>query len=126
MRPGDIYDYQSDGIYKQTQAMVNLNTQIGRWATIFSRYSYSNAHSDTDGLSTMPSNPYNFRADWGRTGLNVSHNLFLGGSVTTKYGIRLSPFLVAHTGTPFNITTRHRSLPAGQRNTDRPTYGPGY
>ncbi len=53
----------------------------------------------------MPSNPYNFKADWGRTGLNVSHNLFLGGSITTKYGIRLSPFLVAHTGTPFNITT---------------------
>ena len=102
---GDIYNYQSDGIYKQTQAMINLNTSIGKWGTIFSRYAFSNAHSDTDGLSTMPSNPYNFRADWGRTGLNVSHNLFLGGSITTKYGIRLSPFLVAHTGTPFNITT---------------------
>ncbi|MFL6414570.1 MAG: carboxypeptidase regulatory-like domain-containing protein [Bryobacteraceae bacterium] len=102
---GDIYNYESGGIYKQTQVMVNLNTSIGRWATIFSRYAYSNAHSDTDGLSTMPSNPYDFKADWGRTGLNVSHNLFVGGSVTTKYGIRLSPFLVAHSGTPFNITT---------------------
>lgn len=102
---GDIYNYESDGIYKQTQAMVNLNTSIGRWGTIFSRYAYSNAHSDTDGLNSMPSNPYNFRQDWGRTGLNISHNLFLGGSIATKYGIRLSPFLVAHTGTPFNITT---------------------
>jgi hypothetical protein len=102
---GDIYNYESDGIYKQTQVMVSLNTSIGRRATIFTRYAYSDAHSDTDGLNTMPSNPYNFRADWGRTGLNVSHNFFLGGSVTTKYGIRLSPFLVARTGTPFNITT---------------------
>jgi len=102
---GDIYNYESDGIYKQTQVMVNLNTSIGRWGSIFSRYSYSNAHSDTDGLSSMPSNPYNFKVDWGRTGLNVSHSLFLGGSITTKYKFRLSPFLVAHTGTPFNITT---------------------
>lgn len=102
---GDIYNYESDGIYKQTQAMVNVNTTLGRWGNIFSRYAYSNAHSDTDGLGSMPSNPYNFKADWGRTGLNVSHNWFFGGSVTTKYGIRLSPFLVAHSGTPFNITT---------------------
>lgn len=102
---GDIYNYESDGIYKQTQAMLNLNTSIGRWGSIFTRYAYSNAHSDTDGIGSMPSNPYNFKADWGRTGLNVSHNFFLGGSITTRYNIRLSPFLVMHTGTPFNITS---------------------
>jgi hypothetical protein len=101
----DIYDYQSDGIFKQTMALVNVNTSVGRWLTLFGRYSYGTAHSDTDGLSSQPSNPYNFAADWGRSQLDISHNLFLGGSILGPWGLRFSPFIVAHSGTPFNVTT---------------------
>lgn len=102
---GDIYDYQSDGIFKQTMVIVGVNSTIGRWFTLFSRYSYGNAHSDTDGLGTMPANPYDFAADWGRSQLDIEHNLFLGGSIAWKWGLRLSPFFVAHSGIPFNVTT---------------------
>jgi hypothetical protein len=102
---GDIYDYQSDGIFKQTQVLVNVNSQVGKWLTLFGRYSHSTAHSDTDGLGTLPANPYNFAADWGRSKLDVGHTLFFGGSIAARWGLRFSPFLVAHTGTPFNITT---------------------
>jgi hypothetical protein len=102
---GDIYDYQSDGIFKQTMVLVNVNSTVGRWLTLFSRYGYNNAHSDTDGLSTLPADPYDFAADWGRSSLDIEHNLFVGGSIAWKWGLRLSPFFVAHSGTPFNITT---------------------
>jgi hypothetical protein len=102
---GDIYDYESDGIFKQTMVIVGVNSAIGRWFTLFSRYSYNNAHSDTDGLGTLPADPYDFAADWGRSSLSIEHNLFLGGSIAWKWGLRLSPFFVAHSGIPFNITT---------------------
>ena len=102
---GDIYNYQSDGIYKQTRVQVGVNSQVGKWLTIFSRYSYTNANSDTDGLSSIPSNPYNFKSEWGQSALNLQHTLFIGGSVTAPLGLRFSPFLVAHSGQPFNITT---------------------
>ena len=102
---GDIYNFESDGIFKQTQVIVGVNSQVGKWLTLFSRYSYSDAHSDTDGLATLPSNPYNFAQDWGRSILGIEQNLFLGGSIATKWGLRFSPFLVAHTGIPYNITT---------------------
>ena len=102
---GDIYNYESDGIFKQTQVLVNVNTTVGKLLTLFTRYSYTNAHSDTDGLGTLPADPYNFKADWGRSVLDVSNSLFLGGSITAKWGVRLSPFIVLRTGTPFNITT---------------------
>jgi hypothetical protein len=102
---GDIYNFESDGIFKQTQVIVGVNSQVGRWLTMFGRYSYSNAHSDTDGLSTLPANPYNFAADWGRSSLNIRHSLFLGGSLSAKWGLRFSPFLVARTGIPYNVTT---------------------
>ncbi|MGA8029008.1 MAG: hypothetical protein WB992_17855, partial [Bryobacteraceae bacterium] len=102
---GDIYDYQSDGIFKQTQLMISVNSQVGKWLTLFSRYSHGTAHSDTDGLSTTPADPYDFAADWGRSSLDIANNLFLGGSIATRWGLRFAPFLVAHSGTPFNITT---------------------
>ena len=102
---GDIYNYESSGIFKQTQVMVGVNSQVGKWFTLFSRYSYTNAHSDTDGLGTLPANSYNVAAEWGRSNLDIEHNLFLGGSVSAKWGLRFSPFLVAHSGTPYNITT---------------------
>lgn len=86
---GDIYNYESDGTFKQTQLLVNLNAQAGRWLTIFSRYSYSNAHSDTDGLGTLPANPYNFAEDWGRSKLDVANTLFFGGSFAAKWGLRI-------------------------------------
>ena len=102
---GDIYNFESDGTFKQQQVIVGVNSQVGRWLTIFSRYTYANAHSDTDGLSTLPSNPYNFAQDWGRSSLSFTHNLFLGGSLVARWGLRFSPFLVLRTGTPYNITT---------------------
>ncbi len=118
----DIYDYQSTGIFKQTMAIVNVNTAIGRWLTLFSRYSYTDAHSDTDGLGTEPAIPYNIAADWGRSALDVEQNFFLGGSIAAPWGLRFSPFMVAHSGVPFNVTTGTDLYLTGAAN---PTARPG-
>ena len=102
---GDIYDYQSTGTFKQNQLLFNVNAQAGRWLTLFSRYSISRAYSDTDGLGTLPNDPYNLKEDWGRSSINVDNTLFLGGSIAYKWGLRLSPFIVLRSGMPYNITT---------------------
>ncbi|MBV8571894.1 MAG: hypothetical protein JO319_14845, partial [Acidobacteriaceae bacterium] len=102
---GDIYDFQSDGLFKQTQFILGVNGQLTKRITLFTRYFWNNAHSDTDGLSTLPANPYNFAADWGRSALSIENNFFLGGSISAPYGFRFSPFVVLHSGTPYNITT---------------------
>ena len=125
---GDIYDYQSTGIFKQTQIAVGLNTTIAKRITVFSRYAYGTAHSDTDGLMTMPSNPYNLSQDWGPSALDIRQMLFLGGSVSGPWGMRLSPFFIAHSGIPFNITTGTDLYGTGQTiPTARPSIvdGPG-
>ena len=119
---GDIYDFQSDGIFKQTMVLVNVNSSVGKWLTLFSRYSYNNSHSDTDGITTLPADPYDFAADWGRSVLDIENNLFVGGSIASRWGLRFSPFLVAHSGTPFNITTGTDLFLQGQvAPTARPT-----
>ncbi len=102
---GDIYLYESSGIFKQTQLITSLNTMIAGSVTLFGRYVYGQAHSDTDGLTTMPANPYDFSSEYGRSSLDMRHMVFIGGSLLAPWGIRLSPFFVAHSGIPFNITT---------------------
>lgn len=125
---GDIYDYQSTGISKQTQLMVGVNTVLFKRFTIFSRYVHGDAHSDTDGIGTFAMNPYNLTEDWGRSSMDIHHMLFVGGSLSLPYGIRLSPFMVAHSGAPFNITTGTDLYGTGQiASTARPSVvsGPG-
>lgn len=63
------------------------------------------AKSDTDGVGTSPANPYSHRGEYGPAATDVRHRATLGGSVTTRWNVRLSPFLILQTGAPFNITT---------------------
>jgi hypothetical protein len=102
---GDIYLYESSGVFKQTQIVTSLNTAIGKRVNLFGRYIYGQAHSDTDGLATMPANPYDFSSEWGRSALDMRHMVMMGGSIAGPWGLRLSPFFIARSGIPFNITT---------------------
>jgi hypothetical protein len=125
---GDIYLYESSGIFKQTQLMTMLNSTVGRWLTLFGRYAYGEAHSDTDGLGTLPVNQYDFSEEFGRSQLDIRNQLFAGGSIAAKWGLRFSPFVVAHSGIPFNITTGTDLFQTGQSQpTARPSLvnGPG-
>jgi len=125
---GPIYNYESNGIFRQNQLMVNMNARAGRWLSLFGRYAFGYANSDTDGIGSVPSNQYDLAADYGRSALDYRHSLFLGGSVTTKWGLRFSPFVVAHTGIPFNITTGTDLYETGSLSpTARPSIasGPG-
>src|SRR5438132_11207611 len=36
----------------------------------------------------------------------IRHRAFVGGSITAPYGFRLSPFMIATSGIPYNVTVR--------------------
>jgi len=102
---GNIYNYESDGTLNQNQVIVNLNSRVNSNISIFTYYVLNHAKSDSDGVGTFPADPYNLSQEYGRSSLDVRHRFVLGGSVATRYNIRLSPFVIANTGRPFNITT---------------------
>jgi hypothetical protein len=101
---GKVYEYQSGGIFKQNQLMTNINTRIGPSLSLFGFYSLSFANSDTSGSGSFPTNPYDPSADYGRAAFDVRHRLFLGSTFTAPFGLRLSPFIFASSGQPYNIT----------------------
>ena len=49
-------------------------------------------------------NPYDIEEDYGRAAFDVRHRVFVGGTWTLPRGFAISPFVVANSGAPFNIT----------------------
>jgi len=101
---GNIYLYESSGLFNQNQLIANLNARISAKLNLFGYYAFSKANSNTDSAATFPSNQYNEQYDWGRAGFDVRHRVFIGGSVVAPLGLRFSPFIVASSGPPFDIT----------------------
>ncbi|MDQ2900491.1 MAG: TonB-dependent receptor [Acidobacteriota bacterium] len=103
--PGNLYLYESAGILNQNQLITNVRTQATRNISLFGYYVFGFAKSNTDGAGSFPANQYDLSSEYGRSSLDVRHRFVLGGSVATRFGLRWSPFIIAHSGQPFNITT---------------------
>jgi hypothetical protein len=101
---GNIYQYESEGIFKQQQLIANLNLRHGSKLSLQGYYVLNYANSDTAGPSSFPSNQYDLAADYGRAAYDNRHRLFVGGTVALPYGCGFSPFILARSGLPFNIT----------------------
>ena len=102
---GEIYQFESVGVLNQNQMIVNLTSRMNKSFTLFTFYMLNFAKSDTDGVSTYASNPYDLALDYGRAAIDVRNRFVLGGSFVTKLNLRISPFIMAHSGAPFDITT---------------------
>ena len=101
---GNMFEYQSDGVFRQRQLIVNSNVRAGTKFSLFGFYMLNYADSDTAGSSSFSSNPYDLRQDYGRASFDVRHRVFFGGTIALPHAFRLSPFLIAQSGPPFNIT----------------------
>lgn len=100
---GPIYQFESAGIFKQEQLMTNVNVRAGTKLSLFGYFVINNAHSDTAGSTSFPTNPFNISQDYGRTAFDVRYRAFFGGTVALPYGFRASPFMIFNSGQPFNI-----------------------
>ena len=112
--PAELFQFQSDGLLKQTQVITRVNSQLGNRVSVSGAYIWGTAHSNTDGAlcpssvgcgTSTPVNPYDLSAEWSRAALDVQNRAFIFGSVSAPWKIQLNPFVVAQSGAPFNITT---------------------
>jgi hypothetical protein len=102
--PGTVFLMESAGLYNQNQLLVNINTRMNRNVSLFGGYVLNQAMSNTEGLTTFPANPYNFAGEYGPAATDVRNRITLGGSVNTRWNLRFSPFIIAQSGQPFDIT----------------------
>ena len=103
----NIFQYESEGIFKQNQLIVNGSIRMGTKLSLFGYYTLNYADSDisSSGYPNLISVPGDPQADYGRASFDIRHRVFMGGTIGLPHGFRVSPFLVASSGLPFNITT---------------------
>jgi hypothetical protein len=121
----NLFQYDSEGVYRQNEVIANFRLSAGSKASLFGFYMLNYANSDlgtgspinsntsvtggfTSGgaLSTpeFVSNPYDPMADYGRAAFDTHNRGLIGGSFALPYTVRLSPFMVVNSGTPYNFT----------------------
>jgi hypothetical protein len=120
--PDNIYQYQSEGIFKQNQLIVNSSIRVGAKLSLFGYYTLNYANSDTGaGAGSFPSINNNISLDYGRSAFDIRHRFFFGGTIGLPYAFRLSPIMMASSGTPYNVTTG-QDLNADSIFNDRPSF----
>jgi hypothetical protein len=93
--------FEGSGNYEQNQLITNMNARINSKISLFGFYAYG--HVSTDVLGS-PSNPYNFRQDYGPAPYDRRHQVNINGSILLPYGVRMSPNITFNSAPPFNIT----------------------
>ena len=101
---GNVYQYFSEGVYNQDQLFVNARIQVNRALSVFGVYGLSYAKADVNGTSSFASNSLDLKQDYGRAANDTRNRMFLVGTYSAPHLIRVSPFVVAQSGQPFNIT----------------------
>ncbi len=146
----NIYQYNSGGVFEQNQIIANLRVSVGNRLSLFGFYSLGYANSDLGsggplsisgggggfggffgGGSSSPQfvmNSYDPMEDYGRAAFDVRNRVFIGGTISLPHAFRLSPFILADSGVPFDIIVG-QDLNGDSIFNDRPalagTAGPG-
>jgi len=102
--PGPVFLMESSGIYNQNQVVANINTRLKQGVSLFAFYVLNRAMSSSDGVDTVPANPYSMAGEYGPAATDVRHRATFGGSISTKWNLRISPFVVVQSGAPFDVT----------------------
>jgi hypothetical protein len=110
-------EYFPEAVFKQNQLIASVNSKITKNLNLTGFYTLSYANGNNNGNAV---DAYDLDKNYGRAGFVTRNMLFMMGNYSAPWGIRLSPFLVAQSGRPFNIT-----LPTDPLNNffnQRPTY----
>lgn len=102
---GNVYQYESSGVANQQQLIVSFRSFMNQNFVLFGNYRLGRSESDTDGSFSFPSYSYDLEDEFGRSSFDIKHFFIMGGSFGVPWGVRVSPFVIAHSGRPFNITT---------------------
>ncbi len=95
---------QSSGLYNQNQVIVNVNSRINSSFSLAGMYTFNRSMSNTDGVNTLPADPYSMVGEYGPAATDIHHYASVTGSVTPLFGVTFSPMLILASGPPFDIT----------------------
>jgi hypothetical protein len=109
---GNLFEYQSGGILRQSILMATFNTRFSKNASLYANYQLTYAND----LPSIPTDPYNLALDYGRSALDRRHNFQLFGSIQAPKGIHVAPFVTLRSGAPYDVLAGADLYPATLNN----------
>jgi hypothetical protein len=100
---GNLMTYESFSNLTENVAWFVLTHKVSGRVSLTLNYQIFGADDGIDN-NPSPSNPYDFREDYGRAGFVRRHNLNLIGNITLPGKIQWSPLLVMGSGSPYDLT----------------------
>ncbi len=100
-----VYQYQSGGVFRQNQFIVNIRTQLSNRFSLFGFYALSFANANANGADSFPTDSINSHTDYGRALFVQRNRVFLFGNWQAPFKVNVSPFLAVNSGSYYNITT---------------------
>ena len=122
---GEVNQYEASGRFHQEQMFVGFNSRLNPQFSVSGSYVLSKTMNDTDGQGggLFPRDSYNLDGEWGRGQGDVRHRFSIFGTYNNPklWKLTFSPFVVASSAPPFNITTGIDSN-LDRQFTDRPSF----
>jgi Carboxypeptidase regulatory-like domain len=106
---GEIDQFEATGRFHQQQMFIGFNSRLNPQFSLSGSYVLSKTMNDTDGQgsSLFPMNSYDLSGEWGRGGFDIRHRFSVFGTYNNPklWRLTFSPFILASSAPPFNITT---------------------
>jgi hypothetical protein len=124
---GDIYQYESSGVYNDNRMFIGVRNQLRKDFTIFANYSTGVGKTDSECafgilVNCFPANSYDLSNEYGRISFLPRHRVLVGGTfIMPRINLTLNPLIVASTGRFFNIVTG-RDTNGDKLFTERPAF----
>lgn len=104
---------ETTGFSRSHQLIVSPNINYKK-VFLFGFYSLSYGQTDAEG---MAANPYNLKSEWGPSSFaDVRHRFLMGTNIPMPFKFSISPFFLAMSGSPYNITTGQDPMHTGYPN----------
>ncbi len=102
---GNLYAFSSDANGNLERFYLNYRLQIRSRLSLFGVFDADKNFSEADGIDRFPSNEYNLRQDYARAAEERAQSYTGGMQLSLPHSVQITPFLFAHSGAPFDITT---------------------
>ncbi len=101
---GYLYQYYPEAVFKENQLIASVNSRLTKNLSLTGFYTYAIANSNSAGQGGNASDAYNLDQDYGRAAFVSPNMLFAMGNYNGPWKIRFSPFMIAQSGKPYNVT----------------------
>ena len=117
---GNIFEYQANGHQIGNTLSFNLSGNLKK-INFWGGYNLNKARNADSGSSGSPFDAYDFSDEYARTSYGTLSFMYGGGYYQGPHGIGINTFMIASSGTPFNITTG-RDTNGDTAFTERPAF----